>query len=95
MNLTSRVLVSIKHNEPTTFHDLVQALGSDAPLEGDRAGWRIIFETIDAMEQCALADVTRAAGRFRSAQLTILGAERARETREHLKKENSFGDSHN
>lgn len=96
MNLTTKLLIGINADRPTTFHDLVQLLGDDAPLKDDRAAWRKVFELIDVMEQCALATVNRRDGhRFGSVQLTDLGAERARETREHLKKENSFGDSDN
>lgn len=91
MNLTTKLLIGIGVDQPTTFRDLERILGPDAPGKDERAGWRQVFEQIDALEQCALVTVSRRSGyRFGSVQLTALGAERAREAREYLKKENSL-----
>lgn len=79
MNLTTRILVNIGATESTSFRELCNALGDDTPEKGDSKGWRELFQTIDALEQCALIEVERRDSRFESAILTPLGAERARE----------------
>jgi len=79
MNQTTRLLTTISSTEPISFRDLCFDLGDDRPEKGDNAGWRELFESIEALEQCALVEVSRLNGRIDSLQLTDLGAERARE----------------
>jgi hypothetical protein len=79
MNLTTRILTAIPVTEPGSFNEILRALGDDAPERGDKTAWSEFFRTIDAFEQSGLIEVERRDGRFESAQLTDLGAERARE----------------
>jgi hypothetical protein len=79
MNLTARILTSIGSEEPSSFNEVLRSLGDDAPEKGDKAAWREFFQTINALEQSELVTVERRDGRFEAAQLTDLGAERARE----------------
>lgn len=79
MNQTTRLLINIGSTEPTSFFELLRALGDDAPERGNNKEYRELFESIEAIEQCALVEVSRLNGRIDSLQLTDLGAERARE----------------
>lgn len=79
MNLSAAILTSVGSTEPTSFLEMLRAMGDEAPEKGDKAGYRELFQTIDALEQSGLMTVSRLNGRFEAAQLTDLGAERARE----------------
>lgn len=77
MNQTSRVLTSIALTEPTSFGELLNALGDDKP-EG-KTEWREFFETLEFLERGELIEIERNNGRVETLILTNLGAERARE----------------
>ena len=86
MNLTTKLLISISAQEPTSFSELCAALGDDTPKTSE--GWREVCQTLEVLEVSELLKIER--GRVSSASpfglnnftLTQLGAERAREALE-------------
>jgi hypothetical protein len=79
MNETTRILINISSQEPSTLNEVLRGLGDDAPERGQRHEWHIFFRQLESLEELGLVEITRLNGRVDTLQLTEIGAERARE----------------
>ena len=79
MNETTRILINISSEEPSSLNEVLRGLGDDAPERGDKGAWYVFFRQIESLEELGLVEVTRLNGRIETLVLTSLGSERARE----------------
>lgn len=83
MNETARILCAIGSTEPSSFNEFLNALNGDKPESRDE--WRVLFLTLEALEEQELVTIERFHGRIETLILTDLGAERAREAQEQMR----------
>lgn len=79
MNETTRILINISSEEPSSLNEVLRGLGDDAPERGQKQEWYVFFRQIEALEELGLVEVARLNNRVETLQLTDIGTERARE----------------
>jgi hypothetical protein len=72
------ILSAIGSTEETTFHEFCSALAGDRPEQGDREGWREVFNHLRILEQHGFIKVERTQGKIDTLILTSAGANRIR-----------------
>jgi hypothetical protein len=73
MRYALEILQSAGSTEPSSFNELLQAMGPDAPERDNKGDWRDFFLAVDRLKHLKLIEVGRIAGKIDSVMVTPEG----------------------